>query len=107
MKCTGVFCSRCSAQQCDAVRGMQSVRCSCVRAHRPRALRLPLEALGMARAKDGPGSRTGPSTTSDTKLCPAMRLDRTLGGSASQRRDSHRCTPSNEQAANGQQGTSD
>ena len=49
------------------------MRCSCVRAHRPRALRLPLEALGMAHAKDGPGSRTGPSTTSDTKLCPAMR----------------------------------
>ena len=59
----------------------------------------------MARAKDGPGSRTGPSTTSDTKLCPAMRLDRTLGGSASQRRDSHRCTPSTQKAANGQQGT--
>ena len=28
-----------------------------------------------------------------------MRLDRTLGGSASQRHNSHRCTPSNEQAA--------
>ena len=92
--------------QCEGC-SQQSVRCSCVRAHRPRALRLPLEALGMAHAKDGPGSRTGPSTTSDPKLCPDLRSDRTLGGGASQRRDSHRCTPSTQKAANGQQGTSD
>ena len=54
-----VLLAPCSAQQCDAVRGMQSVRCSCVRAHRPRALRLPLEALGMAHAKDGPDWMAG------------------------------------------------
>ena len=58
---------RCSAR--DAVSALQ--RCSCVRAHRPRALRLPLEALGMAHAKDGPGSRTGPSRLAVGFACSA------------------------------------